>query len=164
MNIYAKSLLSILIVFSLFVIDQYTKFMAIHYLKDQESISFLNDFFTFAYSENTGAMLSLGSDLPEHIRFILFTAMTGLALFAGFWYLLTTPISKHQFVFVLFILAGGLGNLYDRAFDGYVVDFMLLQIGTLRTGVFNIADVLIMIGCVGFLFSSDNSVRAEAAA
>jgi signal peptidase II len=44
-------------------------------------------------------------------------------------------------------LGGGLGNLIDRIFnDGRVVDFVNIGIGSLRTGVFNVADVALMTG------------------
>lgn len=49
------------------------------------------------------------------------------------------------------IIAGGLGNLTDRALNnGAVIDFMNIGVGSLRTGIFNIADVAIMVG-VGVL-------------
>jgi signal peptidase II len=46
-------------------------------------------------------------------------------------------------------LAGGLGNLIDRlAYGGYVVDFVNIGIGPLRTGVFNVADVGVVVGAL----------------
>jgi signal peptidase II len=45
------------------------------------------------------------------------------------------------------VAAGGLGNLWDRlATGGWVVDFMNLGVGPLRTGIFNVADVALMAG------------------
>lgn len=45
------------------------------------------------------------------------------------------------------VLSGGIGNLLDRLLhDGRVIDFMNVGIGSLRTGIFNVADVCIMIG------------------
>jgi signal peptidase II len=46
---------------------------------------------------------------------------------------------------VLFV-AGGASNLIDRILQGRVVDFLNVGVGTLRTGVFNVADVAIMAG------------------
>jgi signal peptidase II len=54
-----------------------------------------------------------------------------------------------------FILGGGLSNIYDRIMEGRVVDFMNMGFGTLRTGIFNVADMSIMLGLflmVPFLF------------
>ena len=51
------------------------------------------------------------------------------------------------------IIGGGIGNLYDRVFrSGYVGDFINIGIGPVRTGVFNIADVAIMIGSAMLLY------------
>ena len=58
------------------------------------------------------------------------------------------------FGFSLFI-GGGIGNLWDRVFNnGAVVDFMLIQIGPLKTGIFNVADVVIIIGGGMLIISS----------
>jgi len=45
------------------------------------------------------------------------------------------------------IFSGGLSNFYDRiANNGAVVDFLNIGIGSLRTGIFNVADIAIMLG------------------
>ncbi len=50
------------------------------------------------------------------------------------------------------ILAGGFANLWDRILNGgVVIDFMNMGIGSLRTGVFNVADVFITFGVLVFL-------------
>lgn len=98
-------------------------------------------------------MLSLGADLSGELRVILFTFLVGVVLVSGLIYMLLKPMDKYSFTVGLVILAGGFGNLCDRAFNhGRVVDFMLLQIGPLKTGVFNVADIAIMAGLFGFLF------------
>jgi len=53
------------------------------------------------------------------------------------------------------VLSGGLGNLVDRIInDGRVIDFMNIGIGSLRTGIFNVADVYITVGVVVLVFQS----------
>ncbi|MNE97816.1 Lipoprotein signal peptidase [compost metagenome] len=48
-----------------------------------------------------------------------------------------------------FIALGGISNLIDRvARDGHVVDYLVLNLGSLHTGVFNLADIAIMAGAV----------------
>jgi signal peptidase II len=44
------------------------------------------------------------------------------------------------------VVGGGIGNIYDRIAHGSVTDFMHLRFGALQTGIFNVADVSIMIG------------------
>ncbi len=53
------------------------------------------------------------------------------------------------------VLSGGLGNLVDRIInDGRVIDFMNIGIGSLRAGIFNVADVYITVGVVVLVFQS----------
>jgi signal peptidase II len=48
---------------------------------------------------------------------------------------------------MVLIAAGGMGNLVDRVLrEGRVIDFMNLGLGPVRTGIFNVADVQIMVG------------------
>jgi signal peptidase II len=150
-----KMLLLLSVFFPLIGCDRYTKEQAVSLLKGQEPLSFLNGIFSLTYHENSGAMLSLGANLPDNLRFIIFTFLVGLVLVGGLVYILLKPMDKLSFTVGLLILSGGFGNLYDRALnDGRVVDFMLLQFGPLRTGVFNVADVAIMAGLFGFIIIS----------
>lgn len=53
------------------------------------------------------------------------------------------------------VLSGGLGNLVDLIInDGRVIDFMNIGIGSLRTGIFNVADVCITVGVVVLVFQA----------
>jgi hypothetical protein len=55
----------------------------------------------------------------------------------------------HPFLGLALMVAGGLSNLVDRLFQsGAVTDFMVLRLGPLHTGVFNLADVGIVLGTV----------------
>ena len=47
---------------------------------------------------------------------------------------------------IIFCIGGGLGNLYDRIVHGSVTDFLHIKFGSLQTGIFNAADVSIMVG------------------
>ena len=50
-------------------------------------------------------------------------------------------------VAIALIVGGGVSNLIDRLrYGGYVVDFLNVGIGSLRTGIFNVADMAIMVG------------------
>ena len=50
------------------------------------------------------------------------------------------------------IIGGGLSNLVDRIINqGAVIDFMNIGVGSLRTGIFNLADVAIFVGMFMFL-------------
>jgi signal peptidase II len=126
--------------------DRVTKHVARSTLLGTPERSFLADSLRLMYVENTGGLLSLGADLPTATRTALFTVATGLILLGltafalrGRW---TGPPAFGLTVF----LAGGVSNWFDRLMHGSVVDFVNIGIGPFRTGVFNVADVAIMLG------------------
>ncbi len=133
--------------------DQATKQLAISQLRDEPPQSFLGGFLRLTFAENPGAFLSLGGSLPRPLRFVLLTAGVGLLLLVALLYLVRSRrVTRLHAVALALAVGGGLSNWYDRLVnDGRVVDFMILGIGPLRTGVFNVADVAIMLG-VGLLF------------
>ena len=149
----------LIVVFSIlvfvFIFDQVTKTWASENLLGQPSQLFLNGFFQFVYAENPGAFLGLGGEWSRPVRFVVFAVVVLIGLGGMLWYLIKKEDSRLNLFAYSFILAGGCGNLWDRvAHDrGHVVDFMLIDVwGPLRTGVFNVADVAIVIGVLLALF------------
>ncbi len=137
----------------LVVVDHITKWVAIHYLKDSGAIHiFFGDLFRLQYAENTGAFLSLGANLPGSARALVMIGMNTVILAGVMVYLFAAKYIPWMPMLALVCIAGGgVGNLIDRIFrDGRVVDFMNMGINlggfSLRTGIFNIADVAIMAG------------------
>jgi signal peptidase II len=113
-----------------------------------------HDLFRFQYATNTGAFLSLGSALPDNVRFWLLTCLN-MAILSGLGIVLVirkgikTPVA----IALACILSGGVGNIIDRIFrGGEVVDYMNMGFKAggiaLRTGIFNIADLGIVAGLV----------------
>lgn len=136
--------------------DQMTKDAAQQYLAFEPPQSWFHDTFRLVYAENTGAFLSLGERLSKDLRVLIFQVFPALWLIALTIYLLTAqPISMHLTLAWSFILSGGAGNLLDRVLhDGRVIDFMNLGIGSLRTGIFNVADVYITTGVLLLIIQS----------
>ncbi|MFA6240929.1 MAG: signal peptidase II [Candidatus Hydrogenedentales bacterium] len=129
-------------------LDQITKKIALSTLAGESPIPVLGQFAVLHYAENKGAFLSLGATMPENARFWLLTVFTGAILLGLSAMILFKPsLGRGELVAFSLLLTGGIGNLIDRIrFDGVVIDFMVLGIGNLRTGVFNVADVAIMAG------------------
>lgn len=100
----------------------------------------------FEYAENTGGFLSMGADLPAGIRTAIFTVGTGLVLLGVLVAALRLRWTGPTLVGLLLMFSGGTSNLVDRVVRGSVVDFMSLGVGGLRTGIFNLADVQLMLG------------------
>ena len=136
--------------------DQSTKYTAKHFLEGKRQLSYLADSVRLCYAENSGAFLSLGADLPETARSILFVFAAALLL-AGFllFIIWSKEIQTLGAASGALIIGGGLSNLIDRILnDGVVIDFMNLGMGEIRTGIFNVADMAIMSGIVLFVVSS----------
>lgn len=130
--------------------DQSAKIGAQGFLRGHAPMSFFDGLFNFVYAENTGAMLSIGGRLPEGLRFAFFVLFVGLVLVAAIAFVLVKPLNKSTVVAVSLVVGGGISNVIDRlVHGGSVVDFMLIKIGSLQTGIFNVADMAITLGtCV----------------
>jgi signal peptidase II len=128
--------------------DQAAKTYATLNLANRPSIAIFGEIFRLQYSENTGAMLGIGGDLPESTRFWLFVVFDGCALLGILAYsILGKNLRTADVLSFSLILGGGTGNLIDRLFKGgVVIDFMILTLGSLKTAIFNIADTAVMSG------------------
>ncbi len=130
--------------------DQITKVAARTHLSDGPGVSFLHDTVRLVYAENPGAFLSLGASLSKPIRTAVFQGAAGLLVLgliasALFW----RGLSGIQVVALALLGASGLGNLIDRVlYDGLVTDFLNIGIGSLRTGIFNVADIVGVAGAI----------------
>lgn len=155
MSVAYKSTVIFVLLFLIFAVDQATKYWAVTNLMGRTAIPYFNGLFQFVYAENPGAFLGLGGGWSRETRFIIFAMIVFFGLGGMLWYLLKRENLKINLFAYTFILAGGFGNLWDRVFhdDGHVIDFMLIEIvGPLRTGVFNIADIFIVVGVLMALF------------
>lgn len=127
-------------------VDQVTKVLARDYLRGQMGYSYFGGLFRLEYAENTGAFLSLGAQLPESLRLAIFVVIVAVFLVGAGIYLVRQKIDMLSTVGLSFLVGGGLGNLIDRAFYGAVTDFLFMGWGPIRTGVFNVADMAIVLG------------------
>jgi signal peptidase II len=126
--------------------DRVTKHLAATTLSHTASRSFLADTFRLEYVENTGAFLGLGADWPRPVRTTVFGVGNGLLLLALAVAAVRSRWSRRARLAVALFIAGGTSNLLDRITYGMVIDFMNVGIGPLRTGIFNVADMAIMLG------------------
>lgn len=131
--------------------DQVSKVIARKNIEPYEQITIIKDRFILTKVENTGAFLSAGSNLPEFVRIIVLTVLPILVLGYGFWFLYTNKnLPRLMQIGICFLVGGGIGNIYDRIVYGSVTDFLFMDFILFRTGIFNMADVSIMVG-IGLL-------------
>lgn len=134
-------------------LDQATKALARAQLAARPPVALLGGVVRLAYSENAGAFMGLGSALPPQWRTLFFSIFSALLLVGTTAYVLTArDLTPTGVVAASLLVAGGLGNLIDRiAHRGRVTDFLNVGIGPVRTGVFNVADLAIVLGVVGLM-------------
>ncbi|MBW2312625.1 MAG: signal peptidase II [Deltaproteobacteria bacterium] len=150
--------------------DHATKQIARDALGGAPVISLAADTVRFQLTENRGGFLSLGASLPAGLRHIFFLGIAPLALLAVAIPVLRARSPSFWPTFALALVAGGgLANWVERLVnDGAVTDFVSLGVGSLRTGIFNLADVFVMAGVAILLLTgfgeSSAEPRSEAAA
>ena len=133
--------------------DQSTKKIATENLVEKDKTSYFYDFVHLIYAKNEGAFLSLGDELNPSVRFLLLKFFPVIILLSLFLYILFNKTFTYvQIIAFSLVLGGGFSNLFDRIANGFVVDFMLLELGSLHTGIFNFADMFIMIGLGMLIF------------
>lgn len=135
--------------------DQLSKHVVRQQIAKDERIAVVTNYVTLMRVENEGAFLSLGASLPKVVRFILLSLFPLMILGFGIGYLFTKTSLKWLPAWgFAFVIGGGIGNLYDRLVHGSVTDFLHIDFVIFQTGIFNMADVSIMIGMAMVVFDS----------
>ena len=132
----------------LVVIDQWTKALVLRDLAGGRTVTPLPGILQFRYVENTGAAFSV---LTGRTLFLAVITALVLCIAIGLLALEKIPGVLNQ-VAVLLMVAGGFGNLIDRVFRHYVVDF--IEVLFTEFAVFNFADCCVTIGAVILILST----------
>ena len=139
--------LSVLII----VLDQLTKFIVHSTMNLYDSIQVVPYLLNFTYIRNEGIAFGIYFQGAETI-FIVLPILITIYLF----YLLKSEEFQDKFsqIALFLIIAGAVGNIIDRVFRGYVVDFIDFHLNGMHWYVFNIADSSVTIGLIFLLYSS----------
>ncbi len=141
-NQKAKQLILLLVsVLVLVVLDQWTKHLAVMYLKDKEPFVLWQGVFELRYLENRGAAFGMLKD-----QRIVFLVMTVIIMAGTLWIYFKIPQTKRFLPFRLIstgILAGAVGNMIDRLLNGFVVDFFYFSL--IDFPIFNVADIYVTV-------------------
>ncbi len=128
----------------LVVLDQYTKSLAVQYLKDKPAYVIIDDVFELHYLENRGAAFGMLQNQK-----ILFVIIAVIMLAAISYILIKLPRSSHYFpleILMILVASGAVGNLIDRVRFTYVVDFFYFKL--INFPIFNVADIYVSVSCV----------------
>ncbi len=136
-----KNIFFILMVIIIIILDQLIKGLIISKLYNN-TIVLIPKILNLTYVENTGAAFGIGSSSTA--MFIIVNAII-IGLIIYFIHSKKGEISKIILFALHLILAGGIGNLIDRIFKGFVVDYIDIN-PIFKFPVFNLADICITIG------------------
>ena len=120
----------------LFVIDLITKYLCI-----EKKLTIIPNFLYIDYVKNTGVAFSMFQGFGIVIIIISILAI----------YYLFKTVREKELIFYSLILGGILGNLFDRIFRGYVIDFISVKIFKWYFPVFNFADICITLGAISLI-------------
>jgi signal peptidase II len=145
----------LLIAFNI-AIDQISKVFVRANIGDHERIQLIGRKFQMMNVENTGAFLGMGSDLSPIVKLIFLLILPTLVLSYLIFYILKTKSLDRLSLFALCCIAGGgIANVFDRIAYGSVTDFFYIELtDTIRTGIFNLADVSVTSGMIILLIGS----------
>ena len=129
---------------AILIIDQFLKFLVHHSMSLGQSIPLLDGMLKLTYVRNTGAAFSL------FIGFSPYLSLIGLmVILAVIYFHYKIPVRNYYLQTGLaFMLGGSLGNLVDRIFRSYVIDYLDITIWP----VFNFADIMINVGVILIVF------------
>ena len=164
MSLVKRLLVILLVLVACVGCDQSTKMYAEAKLPRNQPLSLLSDTVRLQVTHNEGSFLSLGASAPKAWRLATLRVGVSAMLLALLAYALFVRAGRAPFIFALaLVLAGGVSNLIDRFVnDGYVVDFINLGAGPIRTGIFNIADVAITSGVLLLLIQGWRRRQSDA--
>ena len=142
------SILPILITAVLVLIDQGTKQWALQSLKPIHNMTLVEGFMDLTFVENRG--VAFGMFAGQRWLILLLTgAIVGVLVY----YYRNMPRTK-EYSWVrgalILVLGGALGNIIDRIFRGYVVDFF--EFTFFEWPVFNVADIYVVAGVILLMF------------
>jgi len=139
-----------LLIILLVVLDQISKILISSYLSLGESLNLL-PFLNLTLIHNTGIAFSIFDEGGHVGRWLLVIAISGILAYLLFLMYKKAPEHKLELMSLILIISGGLGNLVDRAFLGYVVDFVHVFYQDYSFYVFNMADSYITVGIILYL-------------
>ncbi|NLK62034.1 MAG: signal peptidase II [Fusobacteria bacterium] len=135
---------NIIMIFFIFALDQYTKYIVENNFKEVgDRKELIKDFFNITYVRNEGVAFGL---FQGKIFFIVLLGLIAIVAMILYLHKKDEEHSNWSRFGYIFILGGAFGNLFDRLLRGYVVDF--IDFAGIWKYIFNVADIAINIGII----------------
>ena len=141
-----KLYISILFILVLVLLDQLSKILIINSFNVNDELIIIDNFFKFNYIRNTGISFGILSNQK-----IIIICLSLLIIVYMIFESLKNKNNKLKLLSSSLIIGGALGNLIDRVFRGYVIDFISFTLFNREMAIFNIADMFITFGIILYI-------------
>ena len=139
-----------MIVATIFILDRLSKLYILKLVENNNSVDiYVNSFLNLYLVWNKGIAFGLLS-FNESYFYNLITILIALVTFVIF--IMIYRSNNFNVYFLLFIIGGSLGNLFDRLYYTAVPDFIDFHINNFHWFIFNVADIFITIGVICLIF------------
>ena len=139
---------NILLMAGLVIIDQIIKLLVFKYLRPIGSITLIDGVLSLTYLPNIGAAFGLWNNRWVLVGVNILVILVIIKLITSKKY----EFTKHMKLAYSLVLAGGITNLIDRLFRGFVIDYIDIS-SLFDYPIFNLADICIVIGVVIIMFT-----------
>lgn len=127
------------------VLDRATKILSVKTLYGKEGIVIIKNILSLSYLENRGAAFGILQNKQNILAIITLVVVIGVIYYLYKY----KPKSKFLRVGIALILGGAIGNLFDRLYYRYVVDFIYFHYKDIYAfPTFNVADIMVVIGTI----------------
>jgi len=142
-----------LFILLLLFVDQVSKILIARSLPLFRSLSVIPGFFNLTHIHNRGAIFGfLSQSGSQTVHYLLMFASFGALGLVVYYFFKTPPEEKFLEISLSLILTGALGNLADRVFRGYVIDFLDFYLKKWHWPSFNVADASVSVGALFLIF------------
>jgi len=158
-----RSLFIIVLILVNVALDQISKFWVRADVIPGSEAPIIGDIFTLHNVENTGAFLGMGSDFNPTLKLILLLILPIIVLGLVLHHIFKDKnMDKLSLIGFCCIIGGGFANVFDRFAYGSVTDFLHIDFGgSLRTGIFNLADISVSFGMILLLIAAIKNSKKE---
>lgn len=142
------------------ILDQLTKYIASASLEMFQPVAVM-PMFNWTLMHNAGAAFSFLADAGGWQRWFFAVIAVVVSAVIVLWIKRLAQHEKWQAIALALILGGAIGNVIDRIWLGYVVDFIQVYYQQWYWPAFNVADSAISIGVAMIIIESIREYRAE---
>ena len=154
-----KYIIFLILILIIFILDRFSKYYILNIAETEGSVNvFVNSYLNLYLVWNTGIGFGLLS-FDQSLFYNLITSLIVLINLAIVYMIIKTNDIRSYFL--VFVLGGSLGNLFDRLYYSAVPDFIDLNYGEFHWFIFNVADIFITLGIICLIFAELMNYKSE---